>query len=226
MRFKAGFCKNTICLSKHSDLFMFDARLRLLIDPPLNRLGQSLAGTGLKANSVTLAGFAIGMAAAIAIATGHALIGFFLIALNRFADGLDGAVARATTKTDLGGYLDITLDFFFYSAIPLAFALQDPASNALAAAALLASFYANGSAFLAFAIMAEKNKLTSDAQGAKSLYYIGGLAEGTETIALFLLMALVPDWFPLLAYGFAAICFVSAGARVLIGVKALRQTGR
>lgn len=226
MRFEAGFCKNTICQTQNSDLFMFDAHLRPLIDPPLNRLGLILAGTGLTANSVTLAGFAAGMGAAIAIATGHTLIGLFLIAVNRFADGLDGALARATAKTDLGGYLDITLDFFFYSAIPLAFALQDPASNALPAVALLASFYANGSAFLAFAIMAEKNKLTTDAQGSKSLYYIGGLAEGTETIALFLLMALVPAWFPALAYGFAAICFVSAGARVLIGVKALRQTGR
>jgi phosphatidylglycerophosphate synthase len=200
---------------------MLDARLRPLIDPPLNRLGHSLAGTGLTANAVTLAGFAAGLAAAIAIATGHFLIGFVLIAVNRFADGLDGALARATRKTDLGGYLDITLDFFFYSAIPLAFAIENPGANALPAAALLASFYANGSAFLAFAIMAEKNSLSTEAQGSKSLYYIGGLAEGAETIALFLLMALLPAWFPVLAWGFAAVCFLSAGARLLIGTRAL-----
>jgi len=162
------------------------------------------------------------MGAAIAIAAGAFWTGFLLIALNRLADGLDGAVARATQKTDLGGYLDITLDFFFYGAIPLAFAIQDPGTNALAASALLASFYANGSAFLAFAIMAEKKGLSTTAQGSKSLYYLGGLAEGTETIALFLLMALVPAWFPVLAWGFAAVCVVSAAARVLIGVKSLR----
>lgn len=202
---------------------MFDARLRPLIDPPLNELGRRVAGTGIGANTVTLFGFALGMGAAIAIACGYFLLGFLLIALNRFADGLDGAVARANRKTDLGGYLDITLDFFFYGAIPLAFALQDPEANALAATALLASFYANGSAFLAFAIMAEKNKLTTTVQGSKSLYYIGGLAEGAETIALFLLMALLPDWFPVLAWGFAVICFLSAAARVLIGVKSLQK---
>jgi len=201
---------------------MFDARLRPLIDPPLNRMGRMLAGAGAGANSVTLAGFALGMGAAIAIAAGAFWTGFLLIALNRLADGLDGAVARATQKTDLGGYLDITLDFFFYGAIPLAFAIQDPGTNALAASALLASFYANGSAFLAFAIMAEKKGLSTTAQGSKSLYYLGGLAEGTETIALFLLMALVPAWFPVLAWGFAAVCVVSAAARVLIGVKSLR----
>lgn len=204
---------------------MFDARLRPLIDPPLNRLGRMLADAGVSANTVTLAGFALGLGAALAIALGFFLTGFVLIGLNRIADGLDGAIARASRKTDLGGYLDITLDFFFYSAIPLAFALQDPAANALAAAALLASFYANGSAFLAFAIMAEKNRLSTAAQGSKSLYYIGGLAEGAETIALFLLMALLPGWFPVLAWGFAAVCFLSAGARVLIGVRALLLHG-
>ncbi|MET1414214.1 CDP-alcohol phosphatidyltransferase family protein [Roseibium sp. HPY-6] len=200
---------------------MFDARIRPLIDPPLNRVGHLLARAGVSPNAVTLFGFAIGIGAAVAIASGFFLLGFVLIALNRLADGLDGALARATQKTDLGGYLDITLDFFFYGAIPLAFAIQDPAANALPAAALLCSFYANGSAFLAFAIMAERRGLSTDKQGAKSLYYLGGLAEGTETIALFLLMALFPSWFALLAWAFAAVCFVSAVARVMIGVKSL-----
>lgn len=200
---------------------MFDARIRPLIDPLLNRLGLALANAGVGPIFVTLVGFAMGMGAAVAIAAGYFLLGFVLIAFNRLADGLDGAVARATRKTDLGGYLDITLDFVFYGVIPLAFALQDPATNALPAAALLCSFYANGSAFLAFAIMAERRGLSTDRQGQKSLYYLGGLAEGTETIALFLLMALLPDWFPVLAWAFAAVCFVSAGARVMIGVKSL-----
>lgn len=203
---------------------MFDARIRPLIDPPLNRLGQVLADAGVGPNAVTLTGFGFGVGAGVAIATGNSLLGFFLIALNRLADGLDGAVARATKKTDLGGYLDITLDFFFYGLIPLAFAVQNPAANALPAAALLCSFYANGSAFLAFAIMAERRGLSTDRQGSKSLYYLGGLAEGTETIVLFLLMALLPGWFPVLAWGFAAVCFVSATARVLIGVKSLDRT--
>jgi phosphatidylglycerophosphate synthase len=200
---------------------VFDARIRPLIDPLLNRLGRVLASSGVSATFITLVGFAFGMGAAVAIATGYFFLGFVLIAVNRIADGLDGAVARATKKTDLGGYLDITLDFVFYGAIPLAFAIQNPAVNALPAAALLCSFYANGSAFLAFAIMAERRGLSTDRQGVKSLYYLGGLAEGTETIALFLLMALLPGWFPILAWTFAAVCFVSAGARVLIGVKSL-----
>ncbi|WP_055672494.1 CDP-alcohol phosphatidyltransferase family protein [Roseibium alexandrii] len=202
---------------------MFDARLRPMIDPPLNAIGVRLANAGISANMVTVTGFCLGCLAAVSIAFGYFLAGFVLIALNRLFDGLDGAVARASQKTDLGGYLDITLDFFFYGAIPLAFAIQAPETNALPAAALLASFYANGSAFLAFAIMAEKRNLSTSHQGAKSLYYIGGLAEGTETIGLFLLMALLPTWFPVLAWVFACVCLVSAGARVLIGLRALKD---
>lgn len=203
---------------------MFDARLRPLIDPPLNKLGQRLADLGISANSVTLFGFCLGLLAALAIAFGACFLGFLLIAANRIADGLDGAIARIEGKTDLGGYLDITLDFFFYAAIPLAFAIHNPEANALPAAALLCSFYANGSAFLAFAIMAERKGLSTDAQGKKSLYYLGGLAEGTETITLFLLMALTPSWFPVLAWAFAAICAVSAVSRVVIGVQSLKET--
>lgn len=194
-----------------------------MINPPLNAIGVRLANAGISANMVTVTGFCLGCLAAISIAFGYFLAGFVLIALNRLFDGLDGAVARASQKTDLGGYLDITLDFFFYGAIPLAFAIQAPETNALPAAALLASFYANGSAFLAFAIMAEKRNLSTSHQGAKSLYYIGGLAEGTETIGLFLLMALLPAWFPVLAWAFAGVCLVSASARVLIGLRALKD---
>lgn len=202
---------------------MFDARIRPLIDPPLNAVGEQLAKAGVSANAVTISGFCLGILAAVAIACGYTFAGFVLIALNRLFDGLDGAIARASEKTDLGGYLDITLDFFFYGAIPLAFAVLDPENNALAAAALLASFYANGSAFLAFAIMAAKRELTTARQGSKSLYYLGGLAEGTETIALFLLMALVPQWFSVLAWGFAIVCTVSALARILISYHALKD---
>ncbi len=203
---------------------MFDARLRPLIDPPLNAAGTTLAKSGISANTITITGFGLGLAAAVLIATGFSLLGCLFLLLNRLADGLDGAVARVNGKTDLGGYLDITLDFFFYGAIPFAFAVANPETNALPAAALLLSFYANGSAFLAFAIMAEKHGLETDKQGSKSLYYLGGLAEGAETIGLFVLMCLWPSGFAILAWAFAAICILSASARLLIAARTLRRT--
>lgn len=194
---------------------MFDTRIRLLIDPPLAAAGRWLAHRGIGADAVTLAGFAFGMAAALAIVWGGFAVALALIAASRLADGLDGAIARATTKTDRGGFLDIVLDFIFYAFVPLAFALHDPAANALAAAVLLASFSANGSAFLAFAIMIERAKLAPSLRGSKSFYFMSGLAEGTETIVAFVLFCLLPSSFAVIAYGLAALTFTSAIGRLL-----------
>ncbi len=194
---------------------MLDHRLRAVLDPALDTAGQALAKRGIGADQVTLIGTAFGLAAACFIAFEAYWTGLLLIAMNRIADGLDGAVARATRKTDRGGYLDITLDFVFYAAIPLCFAIADTPKNALAAACLLAAFLANGVAFMAFALMAERRGLATDAQGPKAFYYMTGIAEGTETIAVFVAMCLWPAYFPWLAIAFALMCFLSAIARIV-----------
>ena len=134
---------------------MFDARLRPLIDRILDPVGAFVARRGVTANQVSFAGFGLGIAAAIAVALGFEIAAVVLIIANRVCDGLDGAVARSAGGTDLGAYLDITLDFLFYSAVPFAFAVADPA-NAMAAAFLIFSFVGTGSSFLAFAIIAQK----------------------------------------------------------------------
>lgn len=200
---------------------MLDARIRPLIDPPLDAAGRRLARLGITADAVTLAGFALGMAAAASIVAGLTGLALVLFLAGRIADGLDGAVARATRKTDRGGYLDIVLDFLLYGAIPLAFAILDPAHNALPAAILLMSFFANGTTFLAYAIMAERRKMETTAQGVKSLYYVSGLAEGFETVAVLAAFCLWPQHFPLIAYGYATLCFLSAFGRIVIAWRVL-----
>ena len=203
---------------------MFDARIRVSIDGLDLSEGMLADGRGIAADHVTLAGFAIGVLAAVAIASGAFAAAFALVVLNRVFDGLDGAVARATRPTDRGAFLDIALDFAFYAAVPLAFGIADPGQNALAAACLLASFLANGAVFLAFAAMAEKRHLTTSAQGAKSLYYISGLAEGAETILVFLLACAWPAAFFWIAMVFAGLCCVSAIARIVLGWRVLSAT--
>ena len=147
---------------------MFDGRLRALIDPPLDAAGRALARRGLSADHVTLAGLALGLACALAVFGRHDGLALALLAASRLLDGLDGAVARATKPSDRGGFLDITCDFVFYGAVPLAFALRDPTSNALPAAVLLFAFYVNGASFLAFAVMAAKRGLATTQRGVKS----------------------------------------------------------
>ncbi|MGL4443164.1 MAG: CDP-alcohol phosphatidyltransferase family protein, partial [Alsobacter sp.] len=136
--------------------------------------------------------------------------------LGRIGDGLDGAIARITRRTDRGGLADIVGDVMFYGAVPLAFALRAPDANALAAAWLLFSFYINGASFLAYAAIAAKRGLTTEVRGAKSIYFTAGLAEGTETILVFVAMILLPGLFTPLAVAFGVLCLVTAGARVVI----------
>jgi phosphatidylglycerophosphate synthase len=196
---------------------MFDAKLRPLIDPPLNRLGSALARRGVTANAITFLGLALGLAGAAAISGGYFGAGLGLILANRLLDGLDGAVARANGPTVLGGYFDIVADFAFYVSVPLGFGLVDPA-NTQAALVLVASFVLTGVSFLAYAVIAAERGARTDAHGRKSFFYSTGLAEGSETIAVFIAFALFPAWFVPLAYAYAALCVLTVLQRSALAI--------
>ncbi|MCV6547284.1 MAG: CDP-alcohol phosphatidyltransferase family protein [Cohaesibacter sp.] len=202
---------------------MFDAKLRRLIDPPMNQMGQTMVSWGISANQVTSCGLGLGALAALLISQQFYIWGLIFLLLSRLMDGLDGAVARASQKTDLGGYLDIVFDFIFYGLIPFSFAFADPAQNALAACLLLMAFYANGASFLAYAIMAEKRGISTQSHGSKSLYFTGGLAEAGETFAVFAAFCLFPTAFAWIAYGFAAITAITTISRIALAMQVFRD---
>jgi phosphatidylglycerophosphate synthase len=186
----------------------------------LHPLALALYRRGVAADRITLAGFALGVLAVPALALGWYGMALALILLNRLADGLDGAVARMGAPTDRGAFLDIALDFVFYAVVPLGFAMADPAANALPAAVLIAAFVGTGSSFLAFAVIAAKRGLRADDYPTKGIFYLGGLTEGFETIALFVAMCLWPTLFAPLAYVFAAACAMTTLTRWWQGWKA------
>jgi phosphatidylglycerophosphate synthase len=185
--------------------------------PQVDKLAQAITRRGIGADHVTFVALGFGLLAAAAIALGYTGFALVPLLISRLLDGLDGAVARAGAPTDRGAFLDISLDFIFYASIPLAFAVADPAANALAAACLLAAFLGTCASFLAYAILAEKRRLKSTAFPSKSFYYLGGLTEGTETIACFVAMCLWPQHFSVLAYVFAALCAVTIVMRIAAG---------
>jgi len=203
-------------------LSMFDHRLQLFARPYVSAMAHHLAAVGITANQLTLSGFLIGLLAAVLIAQGFFLMGLAAVLVSRLLDALDGAVARLRQTSDVGGFLDITLDFVFYASIPLAFALYDPTNNALAAAVLLASFIGTGSSFLAFAIFATKRAMTNLSFPNKSFYFLGGLTEAGETILAFGLMCLLPNHFAAIAYGFSVLCLLTTGLRILWGWRQLK----
>lgn len=196
---------------------MIDRHALRLLRPLFAAAAVALNRRGISANQVTFAGFALGLAAALLVALGWPGAAIAPLIAGRALDGVDGALARLSGETDRGAFLDISLDFIFYGAMPLAFAIHDPEANALAAATLLAAFLSTGTSFLAFSAVAGKRGLKSAAYPDKAIYYLGGLAEGGETMACLLAMCWWPEAFAAIAYGFALLCAVTILTRLLAG---------
>jgi phosphatidylglycerophosphate synthase len=198
-----------------------------LIQAPLSRLARGLARWNVSPDQVTVAAFLVGMLALPLLALEWYLPALVVIVINRLGDGLDGALARLTGRSsDAGGFLDIGLDFVFYAAVVLGFALADPAANALMAALLLFAFIGTGTSFLAFAIMAARHDLIRPHFQQKAFYYLHGLTEGTETVLALVVFCLWPARFPLLASLFAVACLITTATRLAGGYLTLRQLPR
>ncbi|WP_305370308.1 CDP-alcohol phosphatidyltransferase family protein [Photobacterium leiognathi] len=201
---------------------MLDRFCIKILKTPLETSATKLHNCGVSANQVTLFGFLIGCLTLPALIAEHYLLALFFILFNRLCDGLDGAVARIEGITDAGGFLDISLDFLFYSLVPFGFILANPEQNAIAGALLIFSFIGTGSSFLAFAIMASKQGIENPVYKHKSLYYMSGLTEGTETIGCFVLFCLLPQHFATIAYIFAAACWFTTFTRIYSGFNTLK----
>jgi phosphatidylglycerophosphate synthase len=179
---------------------------------------------------LTLAGLALGLASA-GLAAGQ-LWGWALVAwlLSRAMDGLDGPLARRRTTGEgspAGGFLDITADFAVYGTTVVGVAVGTVGASAslvewLPFVAVLLAYYVNGTAFLAFSSIAERSGHRID--DGRSLSFLGGIAEGAETILVHSLWLLVPALAPLVATVWAAVVGLSAAHRIVTGYLTLRRT--
>ncbi|MGY3570023.1 CDP-alcohol phosphatidyltransferase family protein [Vibrio paucivorans] len=201
---------------------MLDSVSIKVIRWPLAQSAKVLNRFNVTANQVTLFGFVLGCLAFPALIAERYDIALVFILLNRVCDGLDGALARIQGISDSGGFLDISLDFLFYSLIPFGFVLANPESNAIAGAFLIFSFIGTGTSFLAFAVMAGKRGIENPVYKHKSLYYMSGLTEGTETIGCFILFCLFPAHFAIIAYVFGAACWFTTFTRIYSGFHTLK----
>ncbi len=205
---------------------MLDERVRRWIAPPLDRFGATLADAGVPPLALTGAGFAAGLGACVAVTQQAWTLALVLWLSNRVLDGLDGPVARRRGATDLGGFLDIVADFTVYAGFVVAVAVAVPDAR-VAALALLTAYYVSGTAFLALSSLLERRGLPagesiSGATDRRSLRFVGGLAEGTETVLVYVLICLAPARAALIAWLFALAVAVTAVQRVALGVHLLR----
>lgn len=207
---------------------MLDGPVRAVLAGPLDRVAGVLAGTRITPLGLTLTGLALGVGSAAASALQAWSVALVLWLVSRLADGLDGPLARrraraGTTDAGAGGFADITADFCVYGATVLGVAVGAVGGEGAAwqpFAVLLLAYYVNGTAFLAYSSIAERAGRTRDS--GRSLSFLGGLAEGTETIAVHTLWLLLPGSADLIAAVWAGVVGVTVLQRVVTGYRALR----
>jgi phosphatidylglycerophosphate synthase len=197
---------------------MLDQRARALYAPAIGRVAASAASAGVTAGTVTAVGLAVGVGACVAAALGVWGLAVVLWLANRGLDGLDGAIARRTRASDLGGMLDFLADFVVYAGFVVAVAIAVPDAR-LACTVLLAAYLLNNVALLSFAALIEKRNL--DLGDERSLRFTGGLTEGTETILAYSAICLLPEHAATIAWGFAVMVMVTVGQRVALAVRTL-----
>ena len=209
---------------------MFDARVRQILETPLGRAAAVIDRRWLSPDRLTLVGLVVGLGSAVAAAAQLWLAALILWLVSRLADGLDGPLARRrrarqpphADASQAGGFLDITADFIVYGSTVVGVAAG--VSTAYGApwwpfALVLLAYYINGTAFLAFSSIAERTGRTMD--DGRSLSFLGGLAEGTETIVVHSLWLVFPEVAWQIAVGWALVVGVSALERVVAGYRSL-----
>lgn len=213
---------------------MFDSALRPLLDRPLARAAAVLDRPWLNPDKITIAGLALGLGSAVAAATQLWWVSLALWLLSRVADGLDGSLARLRldcsssggagpgAQSGAGGFLDITADFIVYGTTVVGVAIGATAGQGAPwwpFLLVLLTYYVNGTAFLAFSSIAERTGHTIE--DGRSLSFLGGLAEGSETIAVHSLWLLLPAIAWQIALVWAAVVALSAAQRIVAGYRDL-----
>jgi len=200
---------------------MLDAQTRRLVAPAVDATARRLQRAGVSPTALTATGFAAGVGACVAAALALWSLALALWLANRALDGLDGPLARLRGASDRGGFLDIAADFTVYAGFVLGVAIAEPDAR-LACVALLVAYYVSGTAFLAWSSLAERRALRGGDE--RSLRFVGGLAEGTETIVVYVLFCLLPGSATTITWTFTVLVAITALQRVVFAVRSLADT--
>lgn len=206
---------------------MFDDRLRRVKDrwgePVMRRMA------GVSPLALTLVAFVLGLLAVALAALGQHLWALGFWSLNRLLDAFDGLLARMNNQqSDLGGYLDIVLDFAIYAALPIALVVGAPTPlRYLTLALMLSAFYVNGASWMYLAAILEKRgaQQRHDVAAPPNLTTVvmpAGLVGAVETFLAYCAFLIWPQVMEWIFAGFAALVVVTTIQRVAWAIKVLR----
>lgn len=205
---------------------MFDEKFRTFFSAFGKVFVKPLILLKISPNQITILGFILALVACYFVSQKSFLFGITLWWISRFFDGLDGLLARESNcKTAFGGYLDILLDMFAYSAMILAFAYvhSDVYSELnLLWNLILISYVLCITSTLALSSIMESLSNSTDLRVQKifqdnnrSLKFTTGLAEAGETSIAYTLFVFVPLLFPQSLFFLAAIWLLMVSVTVL-----------
>ena len=163
----------------------FIAEIERRVKRMAEKLARPLAGIGVTANHVTLAGFVTALPVAFLIATDHLAVGGIMLLLVSILDTLDGAVARVRDEiTEFGAFLDSTLDRYveiaYYGSLIWVFLGRDNSS------ALLVSFVV-----LFSSIMVSYTRARAEGLGCDGKV---GILQRPERLVLLGVGLILSDW--------------------------------
>ncbi len=209
---------------------MLDPLARRVLARPLDGAARVLDRPWVTPDGITLLGLATGLGGAVAAGLQEWAAALVLWLLCRLCDGLDGPLARRRRRTgtgatsgEAGGFVDIAADFTVYGAFVVGVGVGVGAAGGslLPFLVVLLAYYVNGATFLAFSSIAERTGRQID--DGRSLSFLGGLAEGTETVLVHALWCLLPGLAGPVAWAWAAVVGASAVQRVVVGRRLLRS---
>jgi CDP-diacylglycerol--glycerol-3-phosphate 3-phosphatidyltransferase len=160
---------------------MLDRRLRTGVERTLGPLGRALGRIGVTPDALTIAGVIFAIGTAIAVATGHLILGAVGIGLSGLGDLLDGNLARSSGRTGpRGAFFDSVTDRVSDAVVLGGFAWY------------LAGTSTPQLAVLPFAVAALSMLISYERAKAEGLGYEarGGIMERAER-SIFLALALV-----------------------------------
>ncbi len=202
---------------------MLDALLRPLKERVLTPLAH-VGGRRLSPSAVTLSAFVVGIGAAVLAAQRAYGAALALWIANRVLDGFDGTLARVQgTQSDVGGYLDILLDFVVYAAVPIGLVVGvGTRTSFIAALGLLASFYVNAASWMYLAAVLERRDAGARARGELTTVTMPpGLIGGTETVVCFTLLLLFPRYVAPLCWWMTGLVVLTVVQRLVWAIRCL-----
>ena len=200
--------------SRRLNKTMRDSVLRQKKDQLLTPVVRQLFAN-VHPNTLSWISLGVGLLSVAAIVNQMYWIGLVLWLGNRTLDGLDGLVARIYDKqSDLGGYIDLVLDFVIYLTVPIGFVFvnQTP-TNLWALIFLFAAYVINLLSWTTLSAILEKRRVGAG-ERLTSIEMPTGLIEGAETILFYTLFYLLPGYIAYLFVIMGLLVLFTAGQRI------------